>query len=382
MKKIGIIVEYSPFHNGHIYQIKKIKEMYPDSLIIIVMSGNFTERGIPSIIDKWDKCEIALKYGIDLVIELPFVFATQSADIFAKGAISILKELKVDYLVFGSESNDIKMLENYADISLSKDYNNEVKNNNKSKDNYPTILNKAFKKFNLDGIKDANDLLGLSYIKEIKRQKASIIPISIERTNDYHSLNLDTISSATSIRNAIINKQNIDKTIPKETKNKLNKNIYLTEDYFKLLKYKILTSDDLDIYQTVPNKFTDKIKKEAINSNSWEELVIKLKSRNYTYNRINRMLLHILCNFTKDNANSFKDIEYIRVLGMSKNGKSYLNKIKKEVNIPIITTFSKGNSKMLEYEKTTSNVYYSIKDNNSNLLKKEYSEKLKLKEDV
>ena len=112
MKTIGIICEYNPFHNGHIYHINKIKEMFPDSTIVLVMSGNFTERGDASIINKWDKTDVALNNGIDLVIELPFVFATQSADIFAYGACSILNYLKVDYLVFGSESGDIDMLKN------------------------------------------------------------------------------------------------------------------------------------------------------------------------------------------------------------------------------------------------------------------------------
>ena len=114
MKSVGIICEYNPFHNGHLYHLNKVKEMFPDYTIILVMSGNFTERGDMSIINKWDKTDIALHYGVDLVIELPFVFASQSADIFARGSIQILNSLNVDYLVFGSESNDInKLIENY-----------------------------------------------------------------------------------------------------------------------------------------------------------------------------------------------------------------------------------------------------------------------------
>ena len=122
MERIGIIAEYNPFHNGHIYHINKIKEMYPDSIIVAIVSGNFTQRGIPSIIDKWEKTKIALKYGIDLVIELPFPFASQSSDIFAKGAISLLKELKVNKLVFGSESNDIENLKELARIQELDEY--------------------------------------------------------------------------------------------------------------------------------------------------------------------------------------------------------------------------------------------------------------------
>jgi len=116
---VGIIVEYNPFHNGHLYHIEKIKEMYPDATIVAVMSGNFTQRGEASILNKWDKTELALFYGVDLVVELPFVFATQGADIFAKGSVELLNYLDVDYLVFGSESNDLNKLKELADIQVN-----------------------------------------------------------------------------------------------------------------------------------------------------------------------------------------------------------------------------------------------------------------------
>ena len=376
MNKVGIICEYNPFHNGHIYHLEKAKELYPDSTIILIMSGNFTQRGIPSIIDKWDKTEIALKYGVDLVVELPFVYATQSADIFAKGSISLLKELKVDTLVFGSELNDINYLERLADIQLSNEYEEEVKKYINSEINYPTILNLAFKKFNMEGLNNPNDLLALSYIKEIKKQNANIRPVSIKRTNNFHSLDLDNICSATSIRNAFIENKDISHSVPQETFDKLNKDYYLLNDYFKLLKYKVISENNLNIYQTVTEDLSIRLKKEIYNSNSWEELVNNIKTKHYTYNRINRMLIHILCNFTKELANSFDGIEYIRVLGFSNKGRKYLNEIKKEVNLPIITTLSKGNSRMLDYEQLTSNIYYSIKNDNS-YLKKEYQEKVK-----
>ena len=378
MEIIGIIAEYNPFHNGHIYHINKIKEMYPDSIIVAVVSGNFTQRGIPSIVDKWEKTKAAIKHSIDLVIELPFPFASQSSDIFAKGSISLLKELKVSKLIFGSESNDIDNLKRLAEIQESNEYEEEVKKYIDT-DNYPTALNKAFEKFNVKGINDPNDLLALSYIKEINKQNANIEPISIKRTNDYHSKEISEISSATSIRNAIINNLGIMKSVPRETLDSLEEHIFLLEDYYKLLKYKILSTDNLEIYQTVTPDLTNKLKKEVLISNTWDELVLNLKSKRYTYNRINRMLIHILCNFTKELADSFKEIEYIRVLGFNNNGKEYLGKIKKEVTIPIITTFSKGNSKMLEYEQQVSNVYASIlpEDQINDYIKKEYQELIK-----
>ena len=383
MNKIGIICEYNPFHNGHIYHLNKIKELYPDSIIVLVMSGNFTQRGIPSIIDKWDKTKIALEYGIDLVIELPFVFATQGADYFAKGAISILKELKVEKLVFGSETCDIDRLKDLANIQLSDEYEEEVKKYINTEINYPTILNLAFNKFNKEGINNPNDLLALSYIKEIIKQNADIEPICIKRTNDFHSTELNNISSATSIRNAVNNNIDISNSVPKETLEILNKKVFKENDYFKFLKYKIISEDNLEIYQTVPTGFNTNLKREIINSNTWDEFVENLKTKHYTYNRINRMLIHILCGFTKEKANSFKDIEYIRILGFNNKGKEYLNTIKKDINLPIITTFSKCDSNMIKLEQQTTEIYAMILDNNliNDYLKKEYQEKVIIKED-
>ena len=142
---IGIICEYNPFHYGHLYHLNKIKEMYPDSNIILVMSGWITERGDLSLIDKFKKTEIALNYGVDLVIELPFKFI-QSADYFAKGAVEILNKLGCDTIVFGSESNNIEELTYLANIQLNKSkYDKLVKEYIDEGTNYPTALSKALK---------------------------------------------------------------------------------------------------------------------------------------------------------------------------------------------------------------------------------------------
>ena len=162
MKSIGIICEYNPFHNGHIYHINKIKEMFPDSIIILVMSGNFTQRGDASIINKCNKTKIALNHNIDLVIELPFTFTNQSADTFAFGACSILNHLKVDYLVFGSESDNIDYIKNIVNIEDDKKYQEKVKELLDNGINYPTALSKALKDFNINLSDCSNDLLGIS----------------------------------------------------------------------------------------------------------------------------------------------------------------------------------------------------------------------------
>lgn len=381
MDTIGIICEYNPFHNGHIYHLNKVKEMFPNSLIILVMSGNFTQRGIPSILNKWDKTEIALEYGIDLVIELPFVFATQGADIFAKGTISILKELKANYLVFGSESNNIEHLEELVKISFNDNYQNKVKELLDQGYNYPTALNKAFG--NDVNIDTPNDLLAFSYIKEIIKQEANIKPISIKRTNSYHDTKINSdISSATSIRKAIEENKEYQNSIPEITIEKLKNNTYIQEEYFKYLKYKILSTSDLSIYQTVDEGIENRIKKYILEASNWDDLVLKIKTKRYTYNKINRMLTHILCSFTKEEANLLNEIEYIRILGFNNKGKKYLNKIKKDVNTPIITNFKNNKSKMLEIELRSSYCYYSIleEDLKNKLIKEEYQNKPKMKD--
>lgn len=382
MDIIGIICEYNPFHNGHIYHLKKIKELFPNSLIILVMSGNFTQRGIPSIIDKWNRTEISLKYGIDLVIELPFVFATQSADFFAKGSISILKELKVNYLIFGSEKNDIEELKKLADISINNlEYQEKIKEYLDKGINYPTALSKALETISDSTITTPNDLLGLSYIKEIIKQQANITPITIKRTNNYHNKELEKIASATSIRNAILKKENIKKHVPPEVYNLTKKQTFHQEKYFSFLKYKIQTTENLSIFQTVDEGIDSRIKKYINEVTTWEELVQKIKTKRYTYNKINRMLTHILCDFTKEKAKRWQKIEYIRILGFNKKGQNYLNKIKKDLNIPIITTFSKGNSDMLKYEQIVTSAYYSIlpEQEKNFMIQSEYKNKPKIK---
>lgn len=319
MEKIGIICEYNPFHYGHKYHINEIKKMYPDSMIILVMSGPFTQRGDASIINKWDKARIALDNNVDLVIELPFVFATQGADIFSHGAIEILKYLKVDKLVFGSESNNIRELKDLAMSALNnKAYDILVKDYLSKGVNYPTALSKALSDLNGTIINTPNDLLGLCYIKEIIKQKANIEPISIKRTNDYHDKELkDFITSATSIREGIKNKQSIVKYLPNNVIEYIN-NVFI-DDYFDLIKYKILTEDISNI-QTVDEGIENRIKKYIYVSNSLEELINNVKTKRYTYNKLKRMFLHILCNFTKDEARKNKNVKYIRVLGFNKVG--------------------------------------------------------------
>jgi predicted nucleotidyltransferase len=367
---VGIICEYNPFHNGHIYHLERVKEIAKDEPVVLVMSGNFTQRGNLSIIEKYDKARIALEYGVDLVVELPFQFATESSDYFAKGAIKLLNELKCKKLVFGSESNNVDELVNLANIQLNnKEYEKLVKDELDKGINYPTAMSNALKIITNSTVNTPNDLLGLSYIKEIIKNKYDIKPITIKRTNDYNSKIVEgNITSATSIREAIKNKEDISTTLPKEA---LKYIIDIDENkYFELLKYKIISDKDLSIYQTVDEGLDNKLVKEINNSKNLDELIDNIKSKRYTYNKITRMFTHIICSLTKEENKKYNDISFINVLGFSEKGKKYLNSIKKDINIPIVTNINKNNIDLLNIELRVDNIYNLITNRNDNLYSK------------
>ena len=368
MASVGIVCEYNPFHNGHLYHLNSIRKLYPNDTIVLVLSGNFTQRGDFSIIDKWTKVKIAKEMGIDLIVELPFVFATQSADFFAYGAISLLEALKVSKIVFGSENDNLDDLEAIAKCQVqNEDFDKLVKIYSKFGLNYPTAVSNALYDLTGKRIDTPNDLLGISYIKTILKNNYNIKPICIKRTTDYHDDVLNNISSATAIRKALENGLDVRKAVPEAVIKYL--------DYDNLLKYRILTDKDLSSYQGVDEGIDKKLKKEVVCSTSYDELIDSVKSKRYTYNRINRMLLHILVGFTKEMSKSMREIDYIRILGFNDKGRNYLNKVKKEVNLPILSRFKRNFSPILDFELKTTSIYGLI-NNDRNLILEEYNNHL------
>lgn len=367
---VGIICEYNPFHNGHIYHLEKVKEIAKNEEIVLILGGNFTQRGGISIIEKYDKAKLALEYGVDLVVELPFEFSTQSSDIFAKGAITLLHLLKCNKIIFGSESNNIDLLEKLADVQLNdKRYNELVKKELDKGLNYPTAMSKALKEITHKTVNEANDILGLSYIKEIIKNNYNIEPISIKRTNNYNEVKLNgSINSARSIRKALSEGKEISTSVPKESEELINK---IEENkLIDLLKYKIITDNELSKYLTVDEGLDNKLKKEIHSAKTIEELIESVKSKRYTYNKISRMLTHILCSYTKEENQNHQKINYIRILGFTTKGKNYLNKIKKSTEVPIISNITKENIDLLNLELRVDNIYNLITKRNDNLLSK------------
>ena len=375
MNVIGLVVEYNPFHNGHKYQINKIKEMFKDSIIIAVMSSSFTQRGEVSILNKWEKTKISLEEGIDLVIELPYVYSCESADLFAYGAVNLLTNLHIDTFIFGSESNDIEKLKTLAKTELeNKDFDLLVKEYMNLGNNYPTSLSLALKELTGLSVNSANDLLGISYIKEILKTNKNINIISIKRTNDFHDLKSNKpLVSATNIREKLKNNKNIKKYVP-STSYKYLKNINLNlieEAYFKYLKYKINSSGlSLKNYLTVDEGIESRILKFINSSKTLDEFMNKIKTKRYTINKIRRMLTHILIDFSDNDVKNIRKLEYIRVLGFNENGKSYLRRIKKSTDLEILTIFKKGYNS-LDFELKVTKIYSLLK-NQPELIEKEY----------
>lgn len=372
MKIIGIIAEYNPFHLGHLYQINKIKEIYPDSIIIAIISTNFTQRGDISIINKWNKTKICLDNNIDIVLELPYTYATQSADIFANGALKILNSMNIDTLVFGTEKDNINELIELAKIQIdNKEYDNIVKNYLSKGLNYPTAMSKALENISNIKIDKPNDLLALSYIKEIIKNNYKITPISIKRTIDYHSSDIvNNITSGSNIRTLIQEKKDITNYIPTYPINYIENKLNLNYAY-PYLKYSIIKNiNSLDKYLTIEEGIENRIKKYIYECNNWQSLVMKIKTKRYTYNKINRMLTHILLGYTKE-ENTQKDC-YTRVLGFNKKGRKYLNTIKKQTNI--IYGYKKNLSNSLDIE-FRSTCIYALITNNTKLIDLEFKNK-------
>lgn len=363
MNIIGVVAEYNPFHNGHKYQLDKIKETFKDSLVIICTSSSFTQRGNISVLNKWEKTKIALENGADIVVELPYIYSTQSSDIFAEYALKILNELKINYLVFGSESNNLDDIITNAKIQLFNDnFDKKVKIYMDSGINYPTALNNALKDLNGSTINKPNDLLALSYIKEILKNNYNIKPYNIKRTNDFHDITSnEKIVSASNIRNKIYEGKDYKNQVPNNVYEIL-KNKQINNKYFEYIKYKIITDNNLNKYLDVDEGLSIRIKNVINKSNTINELIKNIKTKRYTYNKISRMLNHILCSFTVYEKDIINDLEYIRILGFSTKGKEYLNQIKKELKTPILNKYDTKKYKTLEIEKRVTNVYSLIFD--------------------
>ena len=369
-KVLGIIAEYNPFHNGHLFHLNESKKLTGSSYTVAIMSGNFAQRGNTSIIDKWSKAKSAIECGVDLVVELPVLYSTSSAENFAEGAIKILDSLKVvDYLSFGAETVDINLLNNIATVlnEEPKEYKSLLSEELKKGLSYPKARENALmiylndiKKYS-NVLSSPNNILGIEYIKALKKYNSIIQPIAMPRHESGHNdLNYHgNIASSTAIRN--ITKNNgfdiLRKLMPEPSYTNLIKNIkvgHVVPDLSVFEKEIIFNLRKMSIYDIsqlpdVSEGLEFAVKNAANSCNSLVELLNIIKSKRYTQTRIQRILLYSLLGITKkDIAISKKTQPYVRVLGFNEKGKYLISEVAKaNPKLNIITSVKKFTDKNL-----------------------------------
>lgn len=344
-KAVGIVIEYNPFHNGHKYHLDKAKEL--GDIVIGVMSGDYVQRGEPAFINKWSRGEIALKEGIDILCELPSYYSTQSAEIFAKSSIGILKNLGVTTILFGSESSNIEKLKKILELEKNKEFNEEIRRNLDEGISYPNAYSLSIKKFFEEDIEiNSNDILGIEYLRAIKYYDEKIEAKTLKRrAGGYYSQKEENnIMSATGIRKLIFENKSIENLVTKnsfEVLEKEKEKITKISDFYPLIRYAILSKKEkLADYQDVENGLENRIYEMALKYENHQEFFNNLITKRYTIGRIQRILIHILLDITKADTNYLKEnIPYIRILGFSKKGREYLKTIEKNNDVKILTSF-------------------------------------------
>lgn len=389
-KSVGIIAEYNPFHNGHLYHLNQSKKLADAQISIVAMSGNFVQRGQIAIADKWKRAEAAIKCGADLVVEIPVVFACNSAPYFAKGGVEILEALGVDYISFGSESGNIEELEAISQEmkSHSVEIEEYIKEAVKNGLSYPRAREDAIRELlgeeTAQLINNPNNILALEYLKNIENSKVVTVKREGPGYNDLDTKN--DLASATAIRYLMEEKEDVSGLMPDESASTILDEPRPSEEIlFKMICQKVLTTsaEELDEICAGGEGLGNKLKNSIRKVNSYDELVEELKSKRYTRTRIERFLTQALLDIkAPDNM-----ANYIRVLAFNSQGSAYLKSIKKlEIcSLPIITNINKELEGYPQIEETiekdilATDIYNLLTDrdlyNNSDFVKRPYVDK-------
>ncbi|WP_338451947.1 nucleotidyltransferase [Niallia oryzisoli] len=379
MKAVGVVVEYNPFHHGHAYHIECAKKETGADVVIAAMSGNFLQRGEPAIVSKWARTEMALKGGIDLVFELPYSFAVQKADTFAAGAVSLLGAAGCEFICFGSESGQIEdFYQTYHFIEKHKEtYNRVIKQFINKGYSYPKALSLAFQTLEPEGnvidLSLPNNILGFQYVKaaEISDYPGKMVTIARKSAN-YHDQHFSSasIASATSIRKALFSQKGdisqIKSYVPIHTYEALRQyrqnygtfhdwNMYWS--YLKLNLLQLNNTELKEIYE-IEEGIENRLLSLAIKCETFPHFMEELKTKRYTWTRLQRTLTHILTHSTKKEMNVLDgNVSYLRLLGMTETGRSYLNQLKKDCPIPIISKRSSFTNQQIQTDTRASRIY-------------------------
>ena len=388
MKVAGVITEYNPFHNGHKFQLDRIREITKADYIVVAMSGNFVQRGLPAICNKYCRANMALTNGADLVLEIPVVWATASAEYFANAGVRLLNSTGcLDYLCFGAENDILSDFTKYADLLNNEDESirKKILNFHKKGLTYPAARKKAYEEANClnfseefwQSVSMPNNTLAIEYLRALNNINSNARPILIQRAGaGYHDTSIDSpLASATAIRQSLIS--NIDavySALPVEVVMLLMQyekeyGFVHPDEISQLLSYRLLCDKEtgFEEYADVTEALSASISKKIYSFDNFMNFATMLKSKNYTHTRITRALIHILLQIWKndyDNALSCDYVPYMRVLGFKKSAGELLHTIKKEADRPLITKLADASSilneneiKVLNHDILSSDIY-------------------------
>lgn len=369
MKTIGIIAEYNPFHNGHLYQLRRLRSETKADFIIAAMSGDFVQRGKPAVYDKYTRTRMALSAGVDIVLELPVCFATGSAREFAACGVALFDHLGVvDLLGFGSESGDYALLSQAASVLAREpeEFTRRLQMLLKQGISFPSARADALKEY-LKGqgvpcsdmtalLSAPNNILGMEYLAELIRRGSSIKPVTVRRSGqDYHDtapVSQDICASASAVRKAIregrmdVVCDQIPENAAQVFKDPLPPVPVFSDDLTPLLNSRLLdlihadSPDSFDGYADLSPELCSRLKRRVLDFSSFSGRVMQLKTRSYTYTRISRALLHLLLGITREQVAHYKTLDYApyaRLLGFRRQAGPLLGQIKQRSSIPLIT---------------------------------------------
>ncbi|KIL50364.1 hypothetical protein KP77_17390 [Jeotgalibacillus alimentarius] len=375
MRACGIVVEYNPFHNGHLIHAQQSRQKTDSELVIAVMSGNFLQRGEPAILPKQERAEMALRSGVDIVFELPYHFAVQHASIFAEGAVKLLHAAGCSSICFGSENGRIKPF--LDQLQLEKEYHDvlqeTIREQMKLGRSYPSAAAESYRqlfehKAGLD-LSRPNNMLGYQYVKAADLNASSMSPYTIKRTaSEYHdeSLHETYISSATSIRKKMFEEglSEVKKHVPEATflmtESYINDGGQLMnwERYWPFIQHTLLTSSPQslnNIYEMEEGIEYRLIAAAA--SSSFHEFMHQVKTKRYTWTRIQRILTHLLTKTLKTDVQQNSSPSYLRMLGMTGKGREYLNMHKADFALPVISKLSRKHEELCAIDIRASKTY-------------------------
>lgn len=378
MSVIGIVCEFNPFHNGHKYLIDSVKGQ--DDIVVAVMSGNFVQRGEPAILPKETRIKAALESGIDIVLELPFVYATASAEYFAFNAVKILSDFGCDKIAFGTENTSVESLYRAVDILTQEDFNNEIKKHFDNGVNFPVARQMAFDQFNIDcDISTPNNILAIEYIKAIRKLNAKIEPITVNRKgagyNDTYAI--DEFASATHIRQLIYNNESFEKYILDYLLDLYNEDIkngkYVSTEKFNLAAFSILRSklnDNLEDVANMGEGLDNRIKSAVKNNTQLSALYDEIKTKRYTHTRIKRAVLSTILDVKSSDLKIAPP--YCRVLGFNIKASCKMGELAKNSKLPFVAVYSdivnlssKNANRVFELENKSTDFYNLILHNSA-----------------